>query len=106
MLHPVGDLPASVYWRRRLLVLVVLVAVLAGAVGLVLLLAGRAGGDTPTEDTASSSRPARTAALDRVAPSLAGVRTPDQAPATDVGPAASARTAAGATAAGSGAPTR
>ena len=28
--HPVGDLPARVYWRRRLVVLVVLIGVVGG----------------------------------------------------------------------------
>ena len=31
MLHPVGPLPAGVYWRRRLVVLLVLLALLGGA---------------------------------------------------------------------------
>ena len=30
VLHPVGTLPAAVYWRRRLVVLVLLLAVLGG----------------------------------------------------------------------------
>src|SRR6059036_2584552 len=30
VLHPVGRLPAAVYWRRRLMVLVLLLAVLGG----------------------------------------------------------------------------
>ena len=93
VLHPVGDLPAAVYWRRRLLVLAVLVGLLAGAGWLVTSLVQRAGADAAAEDEAAR-RPVPTPALERVVPSLAGVRTPGQAPATplpDERPAAQTR---------------
>jgi hypothetical protein len=46
VLHPVGDLPAHVYWRRRAVVLAVLLTVLGGAGWLGFsLLADRDGGD-------------------------------------------------------------
>ena len=100
MLHPVGDKPTSVYWRRRLVVLLVLVALLAGAGWLVVSFAGRAGTDAPTGAGSSSSRPAATPALERVLPPLADVRTPGQAPATplpDVRPSPSVRTTSSST---------
>lgn len=80
MLHPVGDLPAAVYWRRRLVVLAVLVGLLAGAGWLVTSLVQRAGADAAEDDAAG--RPVPTPALERVLSSLAGVRTPEQGPAT------------------------
>ena len=80
VLHPVGDLPAAVYWRRRLVVLAVLVGLLAGTGWLVTSLVQRADADAPAEDEASSS-PVPTPALERVLPSLAGVRTPEKGPA-------------------------
>ena len=46
MLHPVGKLPAAVYWRRRLLLLALVVAVLGGGAWLaVSLLAEQHGRD-------------------------------------------------------------
>ena len=52
MLHPVGTLPAHVYWRRRVVMLVVLLALLGGAGWLgFTLLAGRDGGDAAASDT-------------------------------------------------------
>ncbi|HEY0126920.1 MAG TPA: MucR family transcriptional regulator [Blastococcus sp.] len=75
MLHPVGDLPAHVYWRRRVVVLVVLLAVLGGAGWLgFTLLAGRGTG-TAAADTAVPEP-----ALERVVPSLSAVATPDPPP--------------------------
>ena len=77
VLHPVGKLPTSVYWRRRLVVLAVLLAVLAGVGWLVVSLSGRAGADAPDRDDAAASRSSvPTPALERVLPSLAGVRPP------------------------------
>jgi hypothetical protein len=78
--HPVGELPARVYWRRRLVVLTVLLAVLGGAAWLGLtLLAGRDGGD-PVAAAGSSSVPVP--ALERVVPSLSTVATPEPPPVT------------------------
>jgi hypothetical protein len=74
--HPVGKLSAAVYWRRRALVLTVLLAVLAGLGWLgwfgYTQLSGQAGADA----AAASGSPARTPALERVVPSLAAVATP------------------------------
>jgi hypothetical protein len=79
--HPVGALPARVYWRRRLLVLVVLLAVLGGGIwlGIALLTGGDDNQAAPFSGTS-----ARVPALDRVTPSLAAVTTPtpDEAPAS------------------------
>lgn len=81
MLHPVGDLPASVYWRRRLVVLVVLLALLGGAGWLVAILAR--GADAGADDrAASTSGRVPIPGLERVVPSLAGVRTPDHGSAS------------------------
>jgi hypothetical protein len=77
--HPVGELPARVYWRRRLMVLTLLLAVVAGAVWLGWALwAGRQ--DADAADAAGSS-PVPQPALERVVPSLDAVATPDP-PAT------------------------
>ncbi len=84
MLHPVGPLPAAVYWRRRALVLTLLLAVLGGGgwLGVALLTrdpadAGTAAGGT----SAASTRAPATPALERVVPSLASVQIPSPLPA-------------------------
>ncbi|MCV2489702.1 MucR family transcriptional regulator [Geodermatophilus sp. YIM 151500] len=89
MLHPVGDLPAAVYWRRRALVLIVLLALLGGAGWLVLAATSRGddGGATAAGTSPEASRsPAAPPQLERVLPSLAGVRTPDPGARTTVAP--------------------
>lgn len=93
VLHPVGPLPAAVYWRRRALVLGLVLAVVGGGgwLGTALLRSGPADGVDPV--SASSSAAATTGApvLERVVPSVAGVRTPTApAPPTVVAPAAAA----------------
>jgi len=76
VLHPVGKLPAAVYWRRRLLALTLLLAVLGGAAWLSVALAGR---DSADEASASgSARPVP--ALERVVPSLSAIATPTPPP--------------------------
>jgi hypothetical protein len=73
--HPVGALPARVYWRRRLVLLTVLLAVLGGGTWLGIALLGQ--GDAGAAAEASeSARPSRLPELDRVVPSLARVATP------------------------------
>lgn len=78
MWHPVGPLRPSVYWRRRVVVLVVLMATLAGLSWLGwALLSGRVGGGTSGAPAAGTSpRVASTPALERVMPSATDVRTP------------------------------
>ena len=73
VLHPVGKLPAAVYWRRRAVLLVVLLAVLGGGAWLALtLLSAR---DTASgASSAPASRPVP--ALEQVVPSLEAVATP------------------------------
>ncbi|TFV61844.1 MucR family transcriptional regulator [Geodermatophilus sp. DF01-2] len=82
MLHPVGPLPAAVYWRRRLLVLALLLAVLGGGGWLALAaVTGGAEGTTATAATTGpTDAPAEPPALEQVVPSLASVRTPTPAP--------------------------
>ena len=82
VLHPVGRLPARVYWRRRLVLLAVLLGLLAGGGWLAVRLLDPTGAGASTGAATSSSRPVPTPALERVLPSLAGVRTPDSAPGT------------------------
>jgi hypothetical protein len=97
VLHPVGKLPAAVYWRRRLMVLALLLAVLGGVAWLVvILLSGR---DGESAAAAASTGPARSSiplpALERVVPSVAAVSTPtppavveaEAAPSVPPGPA-------------------
>lgn len=74
MLHPVGPLPAAVYWRRRLTLLAVLLAVLALLAWLVVVLAQEDAG-TGTTPTAATE-PGELPALERVVPSVAQVRSP------------------------------
>lgn len=81
MLHPVGRLPAAVYWRRRVVVLLLLLALLGGLGWLVATLLGRPDGAGAA--AADSSRtPVRTPALERVLPSVAAVELPDTGPRT------------------------
>jgi hypothetical protein len=75
VLHPVGNLPAAVYWRRRLLVLALLAALLGGLAwgGFVLVASGN------PDEAAAGKRPAaatRVPLLERVVPSTARVATP------------------------------
>jgi hypothetical protein len=79
VLHPVGRLPARVYWRRRLVVLTVLLGVLAGGGWLTLRLVDGGLGPVAAAPTTSSSA-VPTPALERVLPSLAAVRTPEAGP--------------------------
>jgi hypothetical protein len=74
--HPVGALPAAVYWRRRVMVLVLLLALLGGlGWGGYLLVTRTDDGDAAAAGStvSSSTRPPR---LERVVPSMAGVATP------------------------------
>jgi hypothetical protein len=95
VLHPVGPLRARVYWRRRLAVLAVLLAVVgAGAWGTVALVSSAGSdsdGDAVAERTAAAPR---TPALAQVVPSLNGVRTPVPPPAAEELSAAAERAAA------------
>ena len=74
VLHPVGDLPSAVYWRRRLVVLAVLLVILGGIGWLGLALVRADGGETTNASSSRSS--ARPPALERVVPSASAVSTP------------------------------
>ena len=67
MLHPVGPEPTAVYWRRRLLVLGGVVAVLAGGSWTAVAV----GSDNPPETVVAGDSPVPTPALEQVLPSLA-----------------------------------
>jgi hypothetical protein len=82
VLHPVGNLPATVYWRRRLVVLVVLLGILAGGGWLSFYLLTGAGGGGTAAAAAATSRPAGTPALEQVVPSILSLRTPSALPTT------------------------
>jgi hypothetical protein len=73
VLHPVGKLPAAVYWRRRAVLLAVLLAVLGGGAWLALTLLS-------ARDSASGASPASgvrpVPQLERVVPSWESVATP------------------------------
>ena len=90
MLHPVGPLPAGVYWRRRLLVLGCALGLLGGGgwVGV----AATTGDPGPGPEAAGSTAPAPvpTPALEQVLPSLAAVQVPTPAPASTPAPVAPA----------------
>jgi hypothetical protein len=92
VLHPVGKLPAAVYWRRRLMVLALVLVVLGGAGWLVVvLLTGGDGEGTAAAATTGSARSSvPVPALERVVPSVSGVSTPTppEAPTAEVAPAA------------------
>jgi hypothetical protein len=77
VLHPVGQLPAAVYWRRRLMVLVLLLAVLGGLGWLGYALVSRGDGEaTEAAATASARSSGPLPALERVVPSVASVSAP------------------------------
>ncbi|HEV7870932.1 MAG: uncharacterized protein JWR62_575 [Modestobacter sp.] len=81
MLHPVGPLPAAVYWRRRVLLLGLVLAVLGGGWLTVAALTGRDAADPVAAGDAGRSvaRPS----LEAVVPSLASVRVPTVAPSPE-----------------------
>ncbi len=78
MLHPVGELPAVVYWRRRALLLGLLLALVVGGGWVAIAAASGGGGAAPTADARSSSAAPTlgTPSLEQVVPSLAAVQTP------------------------------
>ena len=91
VLHPVGPLPAAVYWRRRLLVLALLLAVLGGGGWLVVAALTGGDGGTATSAAAATTDAAdpgdEPPALEQVVPSLASVQTPTPAPEPPAEPA-------------------
>jgi hypothetical protein len=78
VLHPVGKLPAAVYWRRRALVLMLLLSVLGGGswLGSALLTGGRGATVTTAATSRVPSTPLPTPSLERVVPAMAAVRMP------------------------------
>ena len=98
MLHPVGKLSATVYWRRRAVLLVVLLAVLGGGAWLALtLVSARVSANGASATTGRRPVPA----LERVVPSWASVATPTPPPLpTSAAPAVAAASTAAAPVAG------
>ena len=91
VLHPVGDLPAGVYWRRRALVLGALLSVVGGGSWLAV---SATTGTAPETQVAASTASAPTSlappSLDQVVPSLAAVQTPAETAAPTTVPLATA----------------
>ncbi len=86
MLHPVGELPAVVYWRRRALALGLLVAVVVGG-GWTAVSAVSGGGTTPVAaSTTTAAASLGAPSLEQVVPSLAAVQTPAAPAATSEPP--------------------
>ena len=86
VLHPVGRLPARVYWRRRLVALAVLLGLVAGGGWLTLRLLDGAAASTTTAAPTTASSAVPTPALEQVLPSLATVRTPSRTTGTPKSP--------------------
>jgi hypothetical protein len=88
VLHPVGPLPAAVYWRRRLLVLTLLLAVLGGGgwSGWAAATGRFDRAATGTVGAAATTSSLAAPALERVMPSLASVQTPTTAPTSSAAP--------------------
>ncbi len=84
MLHPVGELPAGVYWRRRALVLGIALSVAGGGGWLASSVGSATAPATPAAAAASPSLGAPS--LEQVVPSLASVQTPAEAAATTTAP--------------------
>jgi hypothetical protein len=95
--HPVGRLPAAVYWRRRLLALGVLLAMLGGTAWLTVTLLDRPDDGAAAGVTAATRAPVGTPALERVLPSLTAVEVPEGSPRTSAAAAPPAAAAAGPT---------
>ncbi|SCX39276.1 Protein of unknown function [Klenkia marina] len=91
MLHPVGDLPAGVYWRRRALVLGIAASVLGGGGWLVGTAGSSAEAGTRVASSSTEVQPSLAApALEQVVPSLAAVQTPSVTePSAEPAPASS-----------------
>ena len=98
MLHPVGPLPAAVYWRRRLLLLGLVLAVLGGGGWLAV---AAFGSDAGADQVAAAGGDVARPSLEQVVPSLAAVdvptiaATPEPAPESEAPPAAPAGPAPG-----------
>ena len=98
MFHPVGPLPAAVYWRRRLLLLGLVLALLGGGGWLMVsALTGQDGGDpaAAAAATGSAGPPVARPSLEQVVPSLAAVQVPTVGPSPDPATATSPPAPAG-----------
>jgi hypothetical protein len=92
VLHPVGPLPAAVYWRRRLLVLGLVLAVLIGGGWLLVAALSGPGDQGSASAGAASARQAATPSLEQVVPSLAAVQVPTNGPGRAAPPRAAPST--------------
>ncbi|SDO93122.1 hypothetical protein SAMN05660199_02877 [Klenkia soli] len=87
MLHPVGDLPAGVYWRRRALVAALALSVVGGGGWLASSAGAGSAPDTRVASSTTDVEPTLDApSLDQVVPSLAAVVTPADAAPTAADP--------------------
>ncbi len=83
MLHPVGPLPAAVYWRRRLLLIGLVLAVLGGGGWLAVAALSRSAG---ADQVAAADRDVARPSLEQVVPSLAAVEVPTVPSSTEPAP--------------------
>lgn len=97
--HPVGALPARVYWRRRLVLLTVLLALLGGGVWLTVALLPTGATDSSAATSAGTRAPVPVPALERVVPPLPTIAMPTSSNSPGVAAAAAAANAAVAAAA-------
>ena len=88
VLHPVGPLPAAVYWRRRAVLFALVLAVLGGGGWLTVAAATGSGDDSPVAAAATSDAGSSVAtpSLEQVVPSLAAVQVPTVAPSPTPAP--------------------
>jgi hypothetical protein len=88
VLHPVGPLPAAVYWRRRALALTLLLSLAGGGVGAGIALSGPRGTGTAVTPAAATTSRTAAPALDQVVPLVRSVQPPPATAASvSTGPA-------------------
>lgn len=88
VLHPVGPLPAAAYWRRRAVLLGLILGILVGGGWLTVAAVTGPAKNTPVQaaTTGSAGRSVATPSLEQVVPSLAAVQIPTVAATTTPAP--------------------